>query len=140
MPPRRATSSRTAVDGLAAGAYVVSGDGRGLECLRAGDFRNEAGFLGLGQELPATRRSRSIGWSISTRSSRGSATGAIGSHSSRPPSPVARTYLVAYAIGLGATGLTFFDDDVTRFFSPHAAGKSVMFHMASAVAEGARAA
>ena len=41
-----------------------------------------------------------------------------------------RTYLAAYALGLGATGLTFFDDDVTAFFSPHAAGKSVMFHMA----------
>ena len=26
-----------------------------------------------------------------------------------------------------ASGLTFFDDDVTDFFSPHAAGKSVMF-------------
>ena len=41
-----------------------------------------------------------------------------------------RTYLAAYALGLGATGLTFFDDDVTAFFSPHAAGKSVMFLMA----------
>ena len=30
-------------------------------------------------------------------------------------------------MGLGATGLTFFDDEVTQFFSPHAAGKSVMF-------------
>ena len=41
-----------------------------------------------------------------------------------------KTYLAAYALGIGATGLTFFDDDVTRFFSPHAAGKSVMFLMA----------
>ena len=30
----------------------------------------------------------------------------------------------------GATGLTFFDDEVTDFFSPHAAGKSVMFLIA----------
>jgi len=30
----------------------------------------------------------------------------------------------------GASGLTFFDDDVTEFFSPHAAGKSVMFLIA----------
>ncbi len=29
-------------------------------------------------------------------------------------------YLCAYAQGRGATGLTFFDDDVTEFFSPHA--------------------
>ena len=38
-----------------------------------------------------------------------------------------KTYLASYALGLGATGLTFFDDDVTAFFSPHAAGASVMF-------------
>ena len=38
--------------------------------------------------------------------------------------------LAAYALRLGASGLTFFDDDVTDFFSPHAAGKSVMFLIA----------
>ena len=38
-----------------------------------------------------------------------------------------KAYLAAYALGFGATGLTFFDDDVTDFFSPHATGKSVMF-------------
>jgi nitroreductase len=39
-------------------------------------------------------------------------------------------YLAAYAQGLGATGLTFFDDDVIETFSPHAAEKSVMFLLA----------
>jgi hypothetical protein len=38
-----------------------------------------------------------------------------------------KCYLAAYGQQLGATGLTFFDDDVTAFFAPHAAGKSVMF-------------
>ena len=38
-----------------------------------------------------------------------------------------RIYLGAYAQRLGATGLTFFDDDVTAFFGPHADGKAVMF-------------
>ena len=38
-----------------------------------------------------------------------------------------KLYLAAYAQRLGATGLTFYDDEVTAFFSPHAAGKSVMF-------------
>ncbi|MEK7219655.1 MAG: hypothetical protein AAB253_00560, partial [candidate division NC10 bacterium] len=47
-----------------------------------------------------------------------------------------KLYLAAYAERLGATGLTFYDDAVTEFFSPHAApkesgvlrtGKSVMF-------------
>ena len=38
-----------------------------------------------------------------------------------------RLYLAGYALGFGATGLTFLDDEVTEFFSPHAEGKSVMF-------------
>jgi len=41
-----------------------------------------------------------------------------------------RLYLAAYAQGFGATGLTFFDDEVTEFFSPRAAGKSAMFLVA----------
>ncbi len=41
-----------------------------------------------------------------------------------------RIYLAAYALGLGATGLTFYDDAVTDFFSPHAKGKSAMFLVA----------
>jgi len=43
---------------------------------------------------------------------------------------MALLYLAAYAQRLGASGLTFFDDDVTDFFSPHAAGKSYMFLIA----------
>jgi hypothetical protein len=39
-------------------------------------------------------------------------------------------YLAAYAQRFGGSGLTFFDDEVTEFFSPHAAGKSVMFLVA----------
>jgi nitroreductase len=41
-----------------------------------------------------------------------------------------RMYLAAYAAGLAATGLTFFDDEVVDFFSPQAAGNSVMFLLA----------
>jgi nitroreductase len=41
-----------------------------------------------------------------------------------------RIYLAAYAQGLGATGLTFYDDAVTEFFSSHARDKSVMFLIA----------
>jgi hypothetical protein len=44
-----------------------------------------------------------------------------------------RLYLSAYAQGFGASGLTFFDDEVTAFFSPHAEGKSVMFLVALGV-------
>ena len=41
-----------------------------------------------------------------------------------------RIYLAAYAQHLGATGLTFFDDDVINFFSPHAEHKSAIFLVA----------
>jgi hypothetical protein len=39
-------------------------------------------------------------------------------------------YLCAGALGLGASGLTFYDDDVTAFFAPHATGKSAIFVVA----------
>ena len=41
-----------------------------------------------------------------------------------------KLYLAAYAQQLGATRLTFYDDDVVRFFSPHAEGKSAVFLVA----------
>ena len=40
---------------------------------------------------------------------------------------VGNAYLCAHSLGLGATGMTFYDDDVAEFFSPHADGKSMMF-------------
>ena len=41
-----------------------------------------------------------------------------------------RLQLAAFSVGLGATGLTFYDDEVVQFFSPHAAGKSTIFLVA----------
>ena len=49
-----------------------------------------------------------------------------------------KLYLAAYALGLGATGLTFFDDAVIDFFAPHAAAKRVMFLIAIGVPGRAR--
>lgn len=42
-----------------------------------------------------------------------------------------RTYLGAYAYRFGATGLRFYDDGVTGFFSPHAEGKSCILASAA---------
>ena len=118
-----------AVDELASGAYVVTAD-EGLQCLRRGDFRREAGFLGLGQSLPADAAA-CLYWLVDLEAVF-ARLGDRGYRVAQLEAAIAggRTYLAAYALGLGATGLTFFDDDVTAFFSPHAAGKSVMFHMA----------
>ncbi|MCE2463265.1 MAG: hypothetical protein J4F46_05035, partial [Dehalococcoidia bacterium] len=43
--------------------------------------------------------------------------------------------LCAHSLGLGASGLTFYDDDVTDFFSPHSQGKSPMFVVALGVTD-----
>jgi SagB-type dehydrogenase family enzyme len=119
-----------AVDGLASGAYAVAADGGGLDVLQLGDFRREAGFLGLGQELPADAAA-ALYWLVDLDPVF-TAFGDRGYRVAELEAAIAggRSYLAAYALGLGATGLTFFDDDVTTFFSPHAAGKSVMFHVA----------
>jgi nitroreductase len=37
-----------------------------------------------------------------------------------------KIYLAAYALGIGASGSTFFDDAVTEVFFPHASNKSTM--------------
>src|SRR5216683_6856781 len=42
-----------AVDGLSPGAYAFHRSRGVLECLKQGNFRADAGYLGLGQELPA---------------------------------------------------------------------------------------
>ncbi|MBI3301584.1 MAG: SagB/ThcOx family dehydrogenase, partial [Deltaproteobacteria bacterium] len=119
-----------AVDDLPAGAYVFRRDSEALELLKPGEFRREAGYLGLGQEIPADasvdvfflanlhpilERFGNRGYRVAQLEA-----GIMGG----------KLYLSAYAQRLGASGLTFFDDDVTTFFSPHAAGKSVMFLVA----------
>ena len=119
-----------AVEGVEPGAYVFH-RGRGvLECLKQGDFRDQAGYLGLQQALPADAAAdvffmadlRTILQRYGNRGYRAVQleAGIIGG----------RLYLSAYAQRLGATGLTFFDDDVTAFFSPHAEGKSAIFLVA----------
>ncbi|HSK30381.1 MAG TPA: SagB/ThcOx family dehydrogenase, partial [Candidatus Limnocylindria bacterium] len=119
-----------AVDDLPAGAYVYLRREKTLELLKGGDFRREAGYLGLGQEIPADC---SVNVYILADLNR--ALERFGNRGYRAAQLEAaiiggKFYLGAYAQRLGASGLTFFDDDVTKFFSPHAAGKSVMFLVA----------
>lgn len=119
-----------AVDGLPPGAYVFRREQRALELLKAGDFRREAGYLGLGQEIPADCSVNIYFLADLTR-----ALARFGNRGYRVAQLEAaimggKLYLAAYAQRLGASGLTFFDDDVTEFFAPDAAAKSVMFLIA----------
>ncbi|HXV83638.1 MAG TPA: SagB/ThcOx family dehydrogenase [Candidatus Binatia bacterium] len=119
-----------AVDGLSPGTYLFHRESRILELLKQGDFRREAGHLGLGQEIPADC---SVDVFFLTDLKRVlERLGNRGYRAAQLEASIAagKLYLAAYAQRLGASGLTFFDDDVTEFFSPHAAGKSVMFLLA----------
>jgi SagB-type dehydrogenase family enzyme len=119
-----------AVDGLESGAYVFHRDRGLLERLKQGDFRTQGGYLGLEQQLPADAAAdiffladlRPILQRFGNRGYRAVQleAGILGG----------KLYLGAYAQRLGATGLTFYDDEVTRFFSPHAEGKSAIFLVA----------
>jgi SagB-type dehydrogenase family enzyme len=128
-----------AVSGLEPGAYVYHPARAGLEQLRTGDFRRAAGHLGLDQDLAADA-AVDLFWLVDLDE----VLGRLGNRGYRVAELEAaiaggRVYLAAYALGLGATGLTFFDDEVTAFFSPHAAGRSVMFLVAAGhPARGAR--
>lgn len=119
-----------AVDGLSPGAYIFHRDSRSLELLKQGDFRRDAGYLGLGQEIPADCSVdvfflTNLHGVLERFGNRGYRAGQL-----EASITAGKLYLAAYALQLGASGLTFFDDDVTEFFSPHAAGKSVMFLLA----------
>ena len=116
-----------AVEGLEPGGYVYYPERGELERLLDGDQRFVAGHLGLNQAL-----AHDAAVNCYFLTDLGAVTAAMGARGYRAAQLDAsiragRLYLSAYAMGLGATGLTFFDDEVTQFFSPHAAGKSVMF-------------
>ncbi len=119
-----------AVEGLAPGSYYYYRSERSLELLRDGDFRSVAGRLGLGQALPAHAAVNV--YSLARLPAVLPRFGNRGYRAAQLEGGITggRMYLAAYAQRFGASGLTFFDDEVTEFFSPHAAGKSVMFLVA----------
>ena len=118
------------VEGLPSGSYVFHPQRAALEQLKAGDFREQAGYLGLQQALPAD-----ASVDIFFLTDLAPVLERYGNRGYRMAQLEAsirggKLYLGAYAQRLGATGLTFFDDDVTEFFAPHAQDKSVMFLVA----------
>ena len=117
-----------AVEGLAPGAYVFHRAEGAVELLREGDFRDEAGYLGLEQDLPAQ-----ASVNVYCLADLGAILARFGNRGYRAAQLEGgimggKLYLAAYAERLGATGLTFYDDDVTAFFSPHAAPKESGTH------------
>lgn len=116
-----------AVEGISSGAYCYWPEAHGLELLREGDFRSQAGYLCLEQALGSDASVvifflADLGPILECFGNRGYRlgnleAGIIGG----------KSYLGAYAQGFGASGLTFYDGDVVKFFSPHAQGKDALF-------------
>jgi SagB-type dehydrogenase family enzyme len=118
------------VIGLQSGAYVYHWEEKLLELLKKGEFRDKAGYLGLEQQIPADAAVdvfflADLKKILERYGNRGYRAvqleaGIVGG----------KLYLAAYAQKLGCSGLTFYDDDVVSFFSPHARGKSAIFLIA----------
>jgi SagB-type dehydrogenase family enzyme len=123
------------VDGLTPGAYFYNRDissaatkpPTSIQKIRGiASSRNISGYLCLGQSLFSDASVvfflmtdlQSVLRSLGNRGYRASQfeAGII----------AGKIYLAAYALGLGASGSTFFDDAVTEFFSPHASNRSTM--------------
>jgi len=122
-----------AVEGLEDGAYYFRRRGGQFDLLKRGSFRGEAGYLCLEQRL---------GYDCSAllvyMADLECALGSLGNRGYRDAHLEAgiaggRAYVAAYSLGLGATGLTFYDDDTTKFFEPHATGKSPLLMVAIGV-------
>jgi SagB-type dehydrogenase family enzyme len=118
------------VEGLAPGSYFFRREKKQLELLKEGEFRERAGYLGLEQKLPADA---SVDFFFLADLPK--IVAAFGNRGYRATQLEAgilggKLYLAAYAQKLGATGLTFYDDDVVNFFAPHAKGKSAIFLVA----------
>jgi Nitroreductase family len=122
-----------AVDGLTPGAYFydhsVSATNPNSSINRIKEIvgsRNISGYLCLGQTL---FNDASVVFFLMTDLQ--SVLGSLGNRGYRASQFEAgviagKIYLTAYALGIGASGSTFFDDAVTELFSPQAAKKSTM--------------
>ena len=101
-----------------------------MELQKEGDYRQQAGHLGLDQTLSADASAdfffmTDLNPILERFGNRGYRLAQLDASIT-----AGKIYLAAYAQRLGASGLTFYDDEVTGFFSPHAAGNSVMFLVA----------
>lgn len=116
-----------AVEGIAPGAYRYRREAHALTLLRAGDFRGESAFLTLEQALGGASSA-----TVFFLADLPALLGRWGNRGYRLANLEAgyiggRLYLAAYAQGFGATGLTFYDQQVVEFFSPAATGLDAIF-------------
>jgi hypothetical protein len=116
-----------AVEGVPPGAYRYWPEASGLERLSAGDYRRQSAHLTL--EQPLGGDAAAVIYFLAPLDAILGAFGDRGYRLANLEAGLAggRAYLAAYAQRFGASGLTFYDGDVGRFFSPHAAGLDAIF-------------
>jgi len=114
------------VQGLPTGSYFYNHDKNSVDQLKPHGNRSVSGYLCLGQSLFSDA---SVVFFLMTNLT--FALKSLGNRGYRAAQFEAgvragKIYLSSYAVGIGASGSTFFDDAATEFFSPHAKGKSPM--------------
>lgn len=115
------------VDGLAPGVYLHHRHLQAVELLKEGDFRHVAQRLAVGQAYAADAHVNcyyltALGPVLERYGNRGYRLAQL-----ECSLYAGKLHLATHGVGLRAVGSTSLDDEVTGFFSPHAAGKSYMF-------------
>jgi len=115
------------VEGLAPGTYVLHPDRGEIELLAEGERRAGAARIACGQDYAADAHLNVYAMTdlkpvLERYGNRGYRLAQL-----EAALFAGRLQLAAHAVRLGAVGSTSADDEVTDFFSPHAAGKSFMF-------------
>jgi len=115
------------VENLESGTYYFNKKRNSFEIIKKGMFRNEAMHLGLDQDLPSDG-SVCVFFMVNLEKIL-EKFGNRGYRAAQMEASVigGRFYLAAYSQQVSATGLTFYDDEVTDFFSPHSQNKNTMF-------------
>ena len=116
-----------AVEGLAPGTYLHRAHEGSVELLREGNFRSQAAHLAFDQEYAGEAHVNSYYLAdlepvLQHYGNRGYRLAQL-----EAALYAGRLHLAAHALGVGAVGLTSFDDEVIDFFSPRAAGASYLF-------------
>ena len=122
-----------AVEGVKSGSYYYrSGTGE-MELLGEGSFREEAGHLCFEQALGAD--AATVVYFLADLERLLERYGNRGYRAAQLEAGIlaGRMYLCCHAVGLGACGTTFFDDEVAAFFHPHSNGKTAIFLVAMGI-------
>jgi SagB-type dehydrogenase family enzyme len=114
------------VDGLEKGGYFFNPRNNSIDLLKSQPGRNISGHLCLDQSLFADASSV-----IFIMTDLKNALDILGNRGYRVVQMEAgiiagKIYLLSYASGLGASGSTFYDNEVIEFFSPHAKQKEAL--------------